>query len=489
MSDYHEDEYPAENGYPVEEEEHQPAEEPEHHDEYPEEGEPSDEEEDTGAPQIMVTSRRPEADPSGGPSVEEIEQARAHLEELRAAHHDRVRAMLGDSEDYSADNLPSVDQLRQERVRLSEEIRHHKDEQDSLALDIENQEGASDVYQLAARVQRFEHFAAHCSSYVEQSLASDVEKLIESDQRQSEEEIAAYIKELQGKREAALGRINQMQQRSGKMSAASKQRATAVEPFDENAKKSIQHTLDNEDENLELSEKTKKFRAMKTKLQADIVQQKHDAKKEEEQVKISIKNAELANARDARMCKELNNQNATITTSAQLLLNQLNVEHYGIDNAPTAKEIAAARKAREATPPPTPKDADGQSVGSRAQSQGSRQPSLAKPPLVALKPTEAQRAREEANRNEREEMSVSRTRHETSSYQSSRRQSLAKPPLVASKPTEAQRIREEANRNERDEQQSGSRQRSRGMSISSDQGRPPSVAGKSTASQRSREAK
>ncbi|KAK7201350.1 hypothetical protein NESM_000197300 [Novymonas esmeraldas] len=412
--------------------------------------------------------------------------AKAELEAVRAAHEQRIREIMHDNPfECDVDSMPSLEELRDERLRLSEQVRHHKDEQDSLALDIEGQEGAADVYQLAARVQRLEHFAERASQYANQALPQEIEKTVEEDRHQSNMELCTYIQELQSKRSNTLKRVVATQESMSKKhqrQTAAGQGAAKDEEEDPMEAKAAAHTQENKDESVVLQQKIRKFRSMKTKLQSDIAKEKSDSKKMEESMLTRIRAIELANSRDARQCKELNNRNAAVTTNSQLLMDQLNVEHYGFNNAPSTKQLLADRKEREATPEPTPVEqqhyaryGSGASVGSRqshTNSVGSRQ-RAAKPPLVALKRTESQRARDNAAREEREEATQSQRRNsDAASYQSSRRQSISKPPLVASKPTASQQNRDNALREGREEA-SVSRHRPRSNSISSDV-RPPS---------------
>jgi hypothetical protein len=437
------------------------------------------------------------ADPAAQPSSAleaEYHRLKAEIDAARARREARVREVT------HGKAMPSLEELRDERVRLSEQVRHHKDEQDSLALDIEGQEGAAEVYQMAARVQRLEHFANRAEEYADKTLPEEIEKTVEEDRHQSNAELCAYIQELQNKRSTALKKVVASQEnqckKSQRQQANKKNSAAAAEEEDPEEKKAVEHTKENKDESEVLAEKIRKFRSMKTKLLSDIVKEKADSRKMEDSMRTRIRAAELANARDARQCKEKNDHNAAVTTNSQLLMDQLNVEHYGFDNAPTTKQLLQDRKDREATPPPTPineraygrhgSEASNGSKKSHTNSVCSRQ-RAAKPPMVALKRTESQTNRDNAIR---EEVSASRRRDsDAASYQSSRRQSLSKPPLVASKPTASQQNRSNAIREERErEEASVSRHRQRSSSMTSDV-RPPSVAAKSTASQRSRESK
>ncbi|AYU82239.1 KHAP1 [Leishmania donovani] len=423
--------------------------------------------------------------------------AKERLEAAQAAHKQRLRE-IKDDKSLKIKSIPSLEELRDERVRLSEQVLHHKDEQDSLALDIEGLEGAAEVYQLAARVQRLEHFAKRAYEYAEETLPKEIERTLEEDRQLSNRELCAYIQELQSKRANTLKRVVASQE--GMVKRNRRQSATATtaapgEDVDPMEAKAVAHTQENKDECVVLHQKIRRFCAMRTKLQSDILKEKSAGKKMEERMRASIRTAELANARDARMCGELNNRNAAATTNSQLLMDQLNVGHYGFGNAPSTKQLLEDRREREALLETTETDrqqygrfVSNGSLGSRqsyANSLSSHQRAI-KPPLVASKPTASQRARDDASRSSREDFAqMLRRNSDGNSYQASRSQSLSKPPLVASKPTASQQSRESALRGEREEV-SASRTLARSNSLFSDV-RPSSLAAKSTASQRSRD--
>ncbi|CBZ30051.1 conserved hypothetical protein [Leishmania mexicana MHOM/GT/2001/U1103] len=414
--------------------------------------------------------------------------AKERLEAARAAHKQRLHE-IKDDKSLKIKSMPSLEELRDERVRLSEQVLHHKDEQDSLALDIEGLQGAAEVYQLAARVQRLEHFAQRASTYVEETLPKEIERTLEEDRQQSNQELCAYIQELQTKRANTLKRVVASQESMVKRNRHQSDAAVSEEE-DPMEAKAAAHTQENKDECVVLHQKIRRFCSMRTKLQSDILKEKGASKKMEERMCASIRTAELTNTRDARICGELNNRNAAATTNSQLLMDQLNVVHYGIGNAPSTKQLLEDRKEREALLEPVetnPLDygrfAFNGSLGSRGSYANSlsSHPRAMRPPLVASKPTASQRARDDASRSSREEFAqMLRRNSEGNSYQPSRSQSLSRPPLVASKPTASQQNREGALREEREEVLA-SRTPARSNSIFSE-GRPASLAGRSTAS-------
>ncbi|KAG5495219.1 hypothetical protein JKF63_02274 [Porcisia hertigi] len=352
---------------------------------------------------------------------------KAELEAARAAHDARVREITQDNPlDCDANALPSLEELRLERARLSEQVRHHKDEQDSLALDIEGLPGAAEVYQLAARVQRLEHFAKRASEYVKDALPQEIEKTIEEDRRQSSAELVAYIEELQNKRARILKKVTVAQEsisrrRAGNAIGGKRDSQDSLSPLEA---EEVAHTEENKGESVVLHEKIMKFRSIRTQLQIETVKQKSESEKMEESMRRSIRNAELANSRDARQCREMNTHNAALTTTAQLLMDQLNVEHYGFDGAPTSKQLLEDRKRREATPEPTPAEYQQHARRTSGASHDSRQShtnstssiqSAAKSSPMAMKRTESQRTGDNADREAQEGSSVSHDHQHSSS--------------------------------------------------------------------------
>nr|CAJ2479974.1 unnamed protein product [Leishmania braziliensis] len=422
---------------------------------------PSEEEKESGTMPATPAAPAAETGWRASASYADYMAAKEELQAARAAHERHVREITcGTMLNGDMNSLMSVEELTAERVRLAELVRHHKDEQDSLALDIEGLTGAGDVYQLAARVQRLEHFVKCASQYVNDTLPQTIETMVKEDRRQSNQELCDYIQDLQEKRADMLKKIAASQEIMNKRKQRQKAHVVAaVKQKDEDpmTAKAEEHTHENKEEYVALQQKIRKLCSMRTKLQSDIMKEKKSSKKMEERMLARIRNLELDNARDARMCKELNNRNAAFTTNSQLLIDQLNVEHYGIGNAPTTKKLMEERKQREAllewSPPDQPNwnDVSGNSAESHqsnTNSGGSPQ-RAAKPPLVAMKMTKSQRARDDAVRMEREEYSQSRRRSsDAASYQSSRH-SISRPPLAAWKRTASQQSRESAIRESR----------------------------------------
>ncbi|ORC91587.1 putative OSM3-like kinesin [Trypanosoma theileri] len=388
-----------------------------------------------------------------------LEELQAQLRTRKEALRTRVDALLkeaGDSE------LPPLEALREERMRLIREVQHHKDDGDAMALQIESNEDAAAVYRVAARVQRFEYFADSVETYVEKELPEEIAQVAAHDKNHSEDEVAAYITELQEKREAELKKINNLQERTakraqdlrngpkleqGEVNAHSRSMKAKEEELDKETKDTIEYTSEVRNEKQELLAKVKTLRQEKSKLQAELLDEKHKGEKAINDLKSRIRHAEMTNTRDTRRCQELNSSNAALTTNAQILMGQLNVEHYGVDGAPSEKKLLQERKSEErraakqlAQQPeeenhhhqetedghsshnnhtPYHRNETGNSVAAGSGISSRRQSAAAKPPLVALKHTESQLNREAALRAEvghrrEEEVSAARARRRSS---------------------------------------------------------------------------
>ncbi|KAH9593160.1 hypothetical protein LSM04_005812 [Trypanosoma melophagium] len=400
-----------------------------------------------------------------------LEELQAQLRARKEALRTRVDTLLreaGDSE------LPPLEGLREERIRLLQEVQHYKDDGDAMTLQIESNEEAAAVYRVAARVQRFECFADAAENYVEKDLPEEMAKVAATDKNHSEDEVAAYITELQEKREAELKKISALRERTAKRAedirngpkleqGETNPRCRTMkgkeDEVDKETKEMMDYTSEVRGEKEELLAKVKKLRQERSKLQAELLDEKHKSEKTINDLKSRIRAAEMANTRDTRRCQELNTSNAALTTNAQILMGQLNVEHYGLEGGPTEKQLLKARKEeasraakQEANKQnhhdegkdhqnhnhsnhschqqsedgyngnnnrtPFQRNETGTSCGQGSGISSRRQSISAKPPLVALKRTESQRNREAAVRAE-----VDHRREEEGSAVRSRRRS------------------------------------------------------------------
>ncbi|CCW71450.1 unnamed protein product [Phytomonas sp. Hart1] len=248
----------------------------------------------------------------------------------------RLRAIMEEF-DLDMSSLLPLNVLQRERVKLIEEVQHHKDEQDSLSLDIEGLEGVVELHNTAARLHRLENFVNASSEYVEMDLPDEIQRFLEDDRRRSDEEVAAYSQELDSRRERILEKAAAAKENTAKL--ASKHVQHTDPNIDDGNEDAIQHVDGNMGMIPMLSDKLKKFRTLKSKFLAELAREKKDSAMTEKTINIQIKNTELSNARDLRLFRELNSSNASLIANIQMLMNQLNVEHYGMDNIPTATQL------------------------------------------------------------------------------------------------------------------------------------------------------
>lgn len=241
-------------------------------------------------------------------------------------------------------DMPSMEELREERLRLLKEIRHHKDEQDSIALDIENQPGAADVYRTAARVHIAETFGQRATEYVEDLLPDEITRVITADEINTEKSLAVFIKELQRKRDHVLKKISAIQDRFDKRSDPAQWYVEAVESKyeakDANDKKVVSHTLENEEEIEKLEKEVADLRIKKSAASAELIKAQRVANKDETVLNNRIKSVKLQNTVHARQCREMNVAHSHRVSGLQVSMNLINTEHYGPGGAPTSQELS-----------------------------------------------------------------------------------------------------------------------------------------------------
>ncbi|RNF13035.1 putative OSM3-like kinesin [Trypanosoma conorhini] len=288
--------------------------------------------------------------------VKRLEELEAELRARNEALSSRIQSLLTESGDSE---LPELHVLREDRVRLIEEIQHNKDEGDALLLQVEGNGEVASLYRVAARVQRFEEFADRANNYVKTVLPNEIERIAEADRLHSDDEVAAYIKDLQTKREGELKKIALLKERTakraqdmrngprvehGELNALSRVTKAKEEELDKETRDTQAYTDEAKAKKCELLAKIKELRQAKSKLQAELLDNKHKNEKLVNGIKTRIRHAELSNTRDVRVCQQLNVGNAALTTNAQTLLGQLNVEHYGIEGAPSENALLTMRK-------------------------------------------------------------------------------------------------------------------------------------------------
>lgn len=239
--------------------------------------------------------------------------------------------------------MPSMEELRAERLELLKQIRHHKDGQDSVALDIENQPGTADVYRRACRVLFVEHFAHRAAEYVEDMLPDEISRVVAADEINTEKRMAIFIKELQRKREHILKKISAIQDRFDKRSDPAQWYLDAVESKyaaqTEDDKKVVKHTLQNEEEIERLEAEVSKLKEERCAATAQLLMLNRDAERRQLHLRNSVKKTELENTVHARQCREMNVANSQKVGGLQVTMNLINTEHYGAGQAPSSKDL------------------------------------------------------------------------------------------------------------------------------------------------------
>ncbi|RNF11112.1 putative OSM3-like kinesin [Trypanosoma rangeli] len=354
--------------------------------------------------------------------VARLEELETELRTRKEALSSRIQSLLNESGDSE---LPQLHVLREDRVRLMEEIQHNKDEGDALLLQGEGNGKAALLYRVAARVQRFEEFVGRAEDYVKAVLPEEIERIAESDKLHSEDEVAAYINELQVKREEELRKIALLKERTakraqdmrngprvehGELNAYSRVAKAKEEELDKETKEMQEYTDAAKIKKSVLLAKIKELRQAKSKLQVELLDNKHKNEKIVNDIKIRIRHAELSNTRDIRVCQQLNTGNAALTTNAQTLLGQLNVEHYGIEGAPSDHALLTMRKEEKKRALAAVASNHNNNNGSSQAADGevdvnskgaykrhsTQNSNGSKPPMAAFKRTESQRNREAA---------------------------------------------------------------------------------------------
>jgi hypothetical protein len=228
----------------------------------------------------------------------------------------------------------------------------------------------SRVLVIAARVNRLEKFCARAEEWIAGPLTRDVEAAIASEEKEAESQIASVALEILQKRKEQLASINELKSRVAARAAAirrghqkepvrkidgfefvSTEQVEALErnvsprPLDGDRRDEETHDLimfnDEVCERLNtLHGKLRHLTALRGKLQTECLRQRHETARDETLLKNSIRQTELQIARDIRFGNQLNATNASLVSTLQLLMGQLNVEHYGMLGGPASMELA-----------------------------------------------------------------------------------------------------------------------------------------------------
>ncbi|EAN79232.1 hypothetical protein, conserved [Trypanosoma brucei brucei TREU927] len=284
-----------------------------------------------------------------------IEELQNQLDARRARLQSRINALLRAGGD---ENLPHLDELHLERLRLMQTTTELRESCSDVKQEVEEQHGAHLVYPLAARVQRLEGFAQRAAAYVVDELPAEMENLAAADKIHSKEEIAAYGVELQKTLEGEHRSIEALRQRTarcareirngpriirGEPLAGTRFTRAQTQEVPDELRDTLAYTDEAKINNTELVLRVRELRKVRKELQMQVREEKQRTEKEITKLKINIRSMELANKRDASICQRLNVTNAALTTNAQTLLGQLNVEHFGNEETDDAVDRLASR--------------------------------------------------------------------------------------------------------------------------------------------------
>jgi hypothetical protein len=229
----------------------------------------------------------------------------------------------------------------------------------------------SRVFQIAARLNRLEKFCDRADHWIENVLTRDVESAIASEEKEAEAQISSVALDILQKRKEQLAAITELKTRIACRAASIRrghqkepsrriegfeyvatEQATAHErsvsprPVEGDLRDEETHDLimfnDDAHERLSvLQNKLRTLQSLRGKLQTDCLRQRHEHAREETILQNSIRQTELQIARDTRLGHQLNATNASLVSTLQMLMGQLNTEHYGILGGPATMELAS----------------------------------------------------------------------------------------------------------------------------------------------------
>lgn len=226
------------------------------------------------------------------------------------------------------------------------------------------------IFVIAARVNRLESFCARAEQWIAGPLSLDVEAAIANEEQEAEAQVAAVALDILQKRKEQLASITELKARVASRAAAirrghQKEPVKKVDGFefvwtpqtealernasprpvegdrrDEETHELIQFNGEVHERLHTLHGKLRHLTTLRGKLQTECLRQRHENVREETLLKNSIRQTELQIARDTRFANQLNATNASLVSTLQMLMGQLNVEHYGMLGGPASMELA-----------------------------------------------------------------------------------------------------------------------------------------------------
>jgi len=269
---------------------------------------------------------------------------------------------------------PSVDELNKKNEQLAKQLEEQKQKLSTAQTNLSQLKSLEErVMTVAGRVQRLEAFCARSESWIRDTLAKDVEASITAEEQESEARILAVVKKLQARRDEQLQHIYNLKEKVREKATLMK-RGGHKDPVHEVDGFELVETLQSQHneravtsraeghadyETMELDsfnkevqgeletlqEKLKKLVKHRSMVQVEATTLRQKNKREEQMLLASIRQLDLQIARDQRLVGQLNTSNASLTSTLQMVMSQLNLEHYGAQGGPMNIEVAQRREA------------------------------------------------------------------------------------------------------------------------------------------------
>lgn len=231
------------------------------------------------------------------------------------------------------------------------------------------------AFQLCARLHRLESYCDKAELWVDKELRPNVEADIAKETEAAEVEVAALVEDLQGRRDEAVEKLAALRDRI-RTRAADMRRGYHREPpkrealIDQGGESARQPTVERsvspraqayeevDDETYEIStyndrlsdeleqlqERQRRLTKLRSKYHSELLHLKQDNRKEQTALDNSVRQVERNIARDQRIVQQLHSTNSALVSTLQMLMGQLNVEHYGTLVGPAAIEQNAKRQ-------------------------------------------------------------------------------------------------------------------------------------------------
>lgn len=298
----------------------------------------------------------------------------AKVEELRRQVEERKRRQA--ELEAAIARFPSREEIARTHEEVQANLEHTRKELENTIEQIEPlREPEERAYQLCARLHKLESYCQKAEDWAENVLRKNVEDDIAQEQQQSEADVAAYIEQLQQRREESLEKLialrdrvrtraadlrrghhrDPMKKESGafelvnttqvnNMERSASPRPQDFEEIDDNTYEISVFNDQLNDELNTLQARLRRLQKTRSRYQRELMMYKSDSKKDIASLENSIRQTEQRIARDQRLIQQLHASNGALVSTLQMVMSQLNVEHYGTLLGPTAIENATKRQ-------------------------------------------------------------------------------------------------------------------------------------------------